>query len=234
MYHFDTKVRFSETDRERKLTLESIVDYFQDCSTFQTEELGVGFSYLLPQKLTWILCYWHIVVEEYPALGEKMSICTIPYDFRGFFGKRNFFIEKDGKRIVKADTLWTLFNTEKMVPQKVPEEVSSAYPKEDKIEMEYLSRKIIISGKEEAKDLIVISKHHLDCNDHVNNGQYIKIASVFLPDDFVIYQMRAEYRNQAHLGDVVYPYVYSEDKKIIVCLCDDEKRPYVVVEFQEK
>ena len=46
MYHFDTRVRFSETDRERKLTLEAIVDYFQDCSTYQTEELGVGFSYL--------------------------------------------------------------------------------------------------------------------------------------------------------------------------------------------
>ena len=115
MYCFESRVRFSETDKERKLTLEAIVDYFQDCSTFQTEDLGVGFSYLLPKNLTWILSYWHIVVEESPDLGENVLIGTLPYEFRGFFGKRNFFMEKEGRRIVKADSLWTLLDTEKII-----------------------------------------------------------------------------------------------------------------------
>lgn len=231
MYHFESRIRFSETDKERKLTLEAIVDYFQDCSTFQTEDLGVGFSYLLPRNLTWVLSYWHIIVEEYPALGEKVQICTLPYDFRGFFGKRNFFMEKEGRRIVKADSLWTLLDMEKMLPAKVPEEVSARYPKEEKIEMKYLPRKISISGEEKQAETLVIQKHHLDCNDHVNNGQYIKIASVYLPENFVIHQMRAEYKNQARLGDIIYPYIYREENKVTVCLCDEEKKPYVVVEF---
>ena len=234
MYHYESRVRFSETDKERRLTLEAIVDYFQDCSTFQTEDLGVGFSYLLPRNLTWVLSYWHIVVDEYPALGEKVEICTIPYDFRGFFGKRNFFMEKEGKRIVKADSLWTLLDMEKMLPVKIAKELSDRYPQgEEKIEMEYLPRKITISGTEESKETMVIQKHHLDCNDHVNNGQYIKMASVFLPENFKIRQMRAEYKNQARLGDVIWPYIYREENKITVCLCDEEKKPYVVVEFLE-
>ena len=231
MYHFESRIRFSETDKERKLTLEAIVDYFQDCSTFQTEDLGVGFSYLLPRNLTWVLSYWHIIVEEYPALGEKVQVCTLPYDFRGFFGKRNFFMEKDGRRIVKADSLWTLLDMKKMLPVKVPGEVSEKYPKEEKIEMEYLPRKISIFGEEKQEETLVIQKHHLDCNDHVNNGQYIKIASVYLPENFVIHQMRAEYKNQARLGDIIYPYIYREENKVTVCLCDEEKKPYVVVEF---
>lgn len=231
MYQFESRVRFSETDKERKLTLEAIVDYFQDCSTFQTEDLGVGFSYLLPKNLTWVLSYWHIIVEEYPNLGEKVQICTLPYDFRGFFGKRNFFMEKEGRRIVKADSLWTLLDMEKMVPAKVPEEVSKRYPEEEKIEMEYLPRKIAVNGEEKRAESMVIQKHHLDCNNHVNNGQYIKMASVYLPEKFAIAQMRAEYKNQAHLGDVIYPYIYTEENKITVCLCDQEKRAYVVVEF---
>lgn len=233
MYHFESRVRFSETDKERNLTLEAIVDYFQDCSTFQTEDLGIGFSYLLPKNLTWVLSYWHIIVEEYPALGEKVQVCTLPYDFRGFFGKRNFFMEKEGRRIVKADSLWTLLDMEKMLPVKVPEEVSARYPQEEKIEMEYLPRKIAISGEERQGEILVIQKHHLDCNDHVNNGQYIKMASVYLPEHFVIRQMRAEYKNQARLGDVIYPYIYRENNKVIVCLCNEEKKPYVVVEFTE-
>lgn len=233
MYHFNSRVRFSETDKERKLTLKAIVDYFQDCSTFQTEDLGVGFSYLLPRNWTWVLSYWHIVVEEYPALGEKIKIGTLPYDFKGFFGKRNFFIEtEEGKRIVKADSLWTLLDTQKMLPVKIAEEIRNSYPKEEKIEMDYLPRKIVITGEEEAAESITIHKHHLDCNDHVNNGQYVKIASVYLPENFKIMQMRAEYRNQARLGDVVYPYIYTEENKIIVSLCDDKKKPYVVVEFR--
>ena len=118
-----------------------------------------------------------------------------------------------------------------MLPVKIAPELSDRYPKEDKIEMEYLPRKIAVTGTEVSKETLVIQKHHLDCNDHVNNGQYIKIASVYLPEDFTIRQMRAEYKNQAHLNDVIYPYVYSETDKITVCLCDEEKKPYVVVEF---
>ena len=231
MYHYESRVRFSETDKERKLTLEAIVDQFQDCSTFQTEDLGVGFSYLLPKNLTWVLSYWHIVVEEYPDLGERIQICTLPYDFRGCFGKRNFFMEKGKRRIVKADSLWTLIDMEKMLPAKVPKEVSGKYPEEEKIDMEYLPRKIAIEGVENQAETLVIQKQHLDCNDYVNNGQYIKMASVYLPEDFAVSQMRAEYKKQAHLGDVIYPYIYEMERKITICLCDEEKRPYVVVEF---
>ena len=235
MYQYESKVRFSETDEKRKLTLEAIVDYFQDCSTFQTEELGVGFSYLLPKNLTWVLLYWHIVVEEYPSLGEKITVSTIPYDFKVFLGKRNFFMEKeDGNIIVKADSLWSLLDMKKMIPAKVPEEVIKKYPQEDKIEMEYLPRKIHVSGEERREESLTILKQHLDCNNHVNNGQYIKIASVYLPKDFEIGQMRAEYRKQAYLGDELFPYIYETEDKTTISLCDKEKQPYVIVEFQRK
>lgn len=235
MYQYQSKVRFSETDEKRKLTLQAVVDYFQDCSTFQTEELGVGFSYLLPRNLTWILLYWHIVVKEYPSLGEKITISTIPYEFKGFLGKRNFFMEKgDGTVIAKADSLWSLLDMQKMIPAKIPDEVVQTYPKEDKIDMEYLSRKITVEGEERRGESLVIQRHHLDCNNHVNNGQYIKIAGTCLPEGFEIRQMRAEYRKQAYLGDEVFPYIYEKNDKITVSLCDSEKQPYVVVEFQNR
>ena len=235
MYQYHSKVRFSETDEKRKLTLEAIVDYFQDCSTFQTEELGVGFSYLLPKNLTWILLYWHIVVEEYPSLGENITISTIPYDFKGFLGKRNFFMEKeDGKVIAKADSLWSLLDMEKMIPAKIPGEVIQVYPQEDKIEMEYLSRKITVLGEGRKEEPLLIQRHHLDCNNHVNNGQYIKMAGAYLPKEFEIRQMRAEYRKQAYLGNEIFPYIHENEDKITVRLCDADNQPYVVVEFQSR
>ena len=42
MYTFESRVRFSEADHTELLTLPGLVNYFQDCSTFQSEDIGYG------------------------------------------------------------------------------------------------------------------------------------------------------------------------------------------------
>mgnify|MGYP006990307153 CR=1 FL=1 len=42
MYSFESRIRYSETNFHKKLTLTGITNYFQDCSTFQSEDLGLG------------------------------------------------------------------------------------------------------------------------------------------------------------------------------------------------
>ena len=36
MYSFDSRVRYSEVDEDRKLSLTGVINYMQDCSTFQS------------------------------------------------------------------------------------------------------------------------------------------------------------------------------------------------------
>ena len=50
MYTFDSRIRYSEIDRSGRLSIPAVVDYFQDCSAFQSEELGVGVEYLANKK----------------------------------------------------------------------------------------------------------------------------------------------------------------------------------------
>ena len=57
------------------------------------------------------------------------------------------------------------------------------------------------------------------------------MAEEFLPDDFKVYQMRAEYKMQAKLGDVICPAVYCENGKVLVSLEDENGKPYAIVEF---
>lgn len=234
MYYFDSRVRFSETDHRARLSPQAIVDYFQDCSTFQTESLGVGFSYLEPKGLTWVLNYWQIVIEKYPVLGDEIRIGTFPYEFKSFMGKRNFFLEKDGEKIVKADSLWTLLDIKNIHPTKIPTEIQEKYKKEDPLTLDYEPRKIKISGEEEEEESFLVQRYHLDCNKHVNNGQYIKMAGVYLPSEFTVGQIRAEYKEQAFENDRIHPYVYYDKHKITVSLCKEDKKPYVVIEFKEK
>ena len=37
MYEFNSRVRYSEIDHHGTLTLPALINYFQDCSSFQSE-----------------------------------------------------------------------------------------------------------------------------------------------------------------------------------------------------
>ncbi len=232
MYTFDSKVRYSETDSEGKLTMASLINYFQDCSTFQSEELGVGVEYLRERQLVWVLSSWQIVVERYPELCEKVTVGTQPYDLKGFLGYRNFaMMDERGEYIAKANSLWSLLNTETGKPCPVPEIMFEKYPICPKLEMEYAPRKIAVPENGTDYEPIVVKKHHLDTNHHVNNQQFVGIAMDYLPEDFNIGQLRAEYKKQAFLDDVLYPYVTEAEGKVVVALRNEENAPYVIVEF---
>lgn len=231
MYTFDSRIRYSETDFAGKLSMASLINYFQDASTFQSEDIGMGTGHLKENHLAWVLSAWQIVVERYPNYCEHVTIGTMPYDMKGFLGYRNFcMMDKAGNYIAKANSLWSLLNTDTGRPVSVPEDMLAAYPLEEKLEMEYAPRRIAVPEGGGRKEPVVVKKHHLDTNHHVNNQQFIAIAMEYLEEDFVVGQIRAEYKMQAFLDDVLIPYVVREDDKTVVALEDEKGSPYVIVE----
>ena len=125
MYTFESRVRYSETDETGRLSVTGIMNYFQDCSTFQSEDLHMGISYLEEEKRAWWLNSWQIVIDRYPSLGEKIQISTYPHGFKGIYGYRNFLIrDESGAVIVKADSCWFFYDLEKGCPARVtPKEI---------------------------------------------------------------------------------------------------------------
>lgn len=236
MYTFTSRVRYSETDSREFLTLPAIVDYFQDCGTFQSHELGLGVKYLKESHLAWVLSSWQIIVEEYPKLCDEIVIGTFPHSFKSFMGQRNYILDRsDGKRMAYANALWTLLDTETMKPARVTDEMMEKYVLSQKLDMEYAPRKIIQAAgdgwMESWQDSFFVMQHHLDSNYHVNNAQYIKMAQVYLPEGTDVAQLRAQYRRQAHLGDKIVPHTAQKDGQYIISLCDEENEPYAVMEF---
>ena len=73
-YTFDSRVRYSEVDHQGTLTLPALMNYLQDCSTFQSEDIGVGLSVLRERKRAWLLSYWQVEVRRYPKLGERITV----------------------------------------------------------------------------------------------------------------------------------------------------------------
>ena len=232
MYSFDSCVRYSEVGEDKKLTLNGMINYFQDCSTFHSEELHVGVGKLEALQRVWVLSSWQIVIDRYPSLCERIRISTWPYQFQGFLGWRNFTMtDGDGRMLAWANSLWTFLDTQTGRPARVPEEFENAYGLEERLDMNYASRKLPMPKGGETGDPFAVQKHHLDTNHHVNNGQYIQMAREYVPEDFRIRQMRAEYKKSALLGDMIYPVTAFEDGRYTIGLCDELGKPYAVVEL---
>jgi acyl-ACP thioesterase len=236
MYTLESRIRYSEVDSEGKLTLLSLLDYFQDCSTFQSEDLGLGVGYLREKHKVWLMSFWQIDIDRYANLCEHVKITTHPYEFKHCLGFRNFgMIGEDQEQIAVANTLWTLVDTETGKMSKPEQEMLERYALEPKADMEYLSRKINFTQQGEAEAPILVGRHHLDTNHHVNNGQYVAIACDLIPEDFKIDRMRASYHKQAFLGDILYPVIYRESEHCIgISLNDSEGEPYAKIEFTQR
>ncbi len=239
MYTFDSRIRYSEVDKDAYLTIESLIDYFQDCSTFQTQDGPATMEYLKERKIAWVLNSWQIVINRYPRLCEEVTIGTIPYDLKGFFGHRNFFMDtRDGERLAIANSVWTLFDFEKGVPARITPEIVEAYPLEERLPMDYGDRKIMVPKEAEVLtgEEILVRSHHLDTNNHVNNGQYIRMAIESLPDKAIkVTALRAEYKRQALLGDTLLPEIRKVSKNgamtYTINLKDVSNNPVCIVEL---
>lgn len=232
-YTFDSRIRFSEVDHTKRITLPGIINYFQDCSTFHSESLGVGIDYCTEHKRAWILSSWQVVVERYPELGESVRVSTWATDFKGLYGIRNFCMQ-DGnhQNVAYANSMWVYMDVEKGRPVKPDAAEIELYGIGEPLEMEYAPRKIALPKEVWQMEAFPVRKYHIDTNEHVNNCQYVQMALEVLPEETEIGNLRVEYKKSAVYGDMIYPKLAMEEERTVVELCDEAGKPYAVVEFE--
>ena len=232
-YTFDSKVRFSEVDHTGRITLPGIINYFQDCSTFQSESIGLGVDYFAEHNRAWVLTYWQVVIEEYPRLAQEISIATWATEFKSMLGKRNFCMtDENGNDVAYANSLWVYMDIERGRPARPDESEIAPYGTGEPYEMTYESRKIPLPTESEELESFPVRRYHIDTNEHVNNCQYVQMALESLPKDKEVHQMRVEYKKSAVYGDMIYPRIAAEDDRTVVELCDENAKPYAVIEFR--
>lgn len=68
----------------------------------------------------------------------------------------------------------------------------------------------------------------------MNNQQFIDMAMDYLPASFSIRQVRAEYKKQAFLDDILVPRVSEADGRVVVTLSDEGGALCMTAEFTGK
>lgn len=237
MYTYNTEVRYSQIDSDALMTLSAMVDDIQDCSTMHVAKRGMPTMKLRQEhNQAWILNSWQIVIERRPKLGELIDVSTIPYEFKGGCGFRNFLIEDENKeKIVKVNSVWTLINATSGFPMRVSDEAKTGIELDEKLDMEYLPRKIELpEGEFKENGIVEVKRSQLDTNNHVNNARYIDIALDYIPEDLDVYMLRVQYNLPARKGDKIVVKTYSKDKLYYVLLESMDKELYVALEFTER
>ena len=176
MYDFKSRVRYSEVNSERQLTLPALIDYLQNCCTFQSEDMNIGVEYLEQHHAAWVLSSWEIVMNRYPKLAEHITVSTWPYSFKGFYGYRNFTIKDEAGEICAfANSVWVYMDTATMRPVRIAKEVQDAYipVMDEAIQYDWSDRKIRIEGTPVEKEPVLVQRFHIDTNHHMMENIFL-------------------------------------------------------------
>ena len=235
MYSFTERVRYTELDENRNLSLTSIINYMQDCCIYEAEDKGVGIDWLKEHHTAWMLISWQVKILRRPVFCEHVKITTWATGFRHFLGTRNFTIENEetGELLIYAYSEWAYVNTETQKPErKVPEKELVAYGTHEPLDKEFEKGRLSVPEMMEARPPITVTELNLDTNHHVNNGQYVALACSVLPEGTGQFtDFHCDVRQQSVLGDILFPYVSKENGTTVVVLNDPEGKPKLVARF---
>lgn len=235
MYSYHDRASYSRIDKDGLLGISDIVNSMQDCCLFHSQDVGHSAIDLLKKNRAWLVSSWHVVFKRRPTMGEYFTVHTWPYKFRGIFGCRNFLMETEDKEVLAyADSRWFYFDPSTGTPVRVDQDEIDAYPTEPPYEMEYSSRKVSCPDNLTLVEEIPVCENYLDTNNHVNNGQYIRLAANVLPIGFEVSEFRAEFRLAAKMGDTLYIRTASDEDKFYVIFTDADGEPYFLSEFMKK
>lgn len=246
MYSLDSKVRYSECDEHGRLSLLSLINYLQDCSTFNSESINRGVGFMAKRNQAWLIAAWQIEIEHLPHFYDDIRVSTWCHTMGRTLASRNFVMsDSDGNQLVRADSLWFVFDFAKGRAVRITEDQRIYLTDEPPLDMPPTMRRLPVEGPSVEAPSVTVSEMHLDTNRHVNNAQYIGMATSALaatagpdaPDRIDdIERICVQYKNQALLGDTIVPRVHGDERICTVDLTDPAGESYAVVrlEFREK
>ena len=242
MYTIESRVRYSECDEHGCLSLTSLINYLQDCTTFHSEDIGRGVAYMQERGIAWLIAAWQIEIVRLPRFCDHIRVNTWCHDMARTLASRNFTIcDHDGSELVRADSLWFIYDFKAARPVRIPPSQMVYLDDAKPLDMPKTQRRLSIEGQGTAMTPVVVSEEHLDTNRHVNNAQYLGMAMAALTEHLGpstsfattdISRICIQYKQQALLGDVIVPIVYGDSDVRTISLSNGEGDPYAVVRLE--
>lgn len=242
MYSLEGRVRYSECDEHGNLSLLSMINYLQDCTTFHSEDIGRGVAYMSERGLAWLIAAWQIEISELPRFTDHIQVSTWCHTMARTMAVRNFTITRpDGTELVRADSLWFVYDAKAGRPIRIPADQHVYLSDEPPLDMPPTKRRLPVEGPFVEAPAITVGELHLDTNRHVNNAQYLGMAVNALAEVYGaevagrttdIRRICVQYKRQALLGDIIVPRLHAEGTTCTVDLADEQGDSFSVVRIE--
>ncbi|KAA6342752.1 hypothetical protein EZS27_009521 [termite gut metagenome] len=194
-------------DFNGKLTLGVLGNHSLNCAGFHATERGFGIASLNEENYTWVLSRLAIELDDMPNQYEKFTVRTWVEDVYRLFTNRNFaYINKDGKAIGYARSVWAMINVNTRKPADLLSMHGGSiadYICDERCPIAKPSR-IKVSAQDAAATTFV-KYSDIDINGHVNSIRYIEhILDLFPMEVYKAMHIRRfeiAYITESYYGD---------------------------------
>ena len=199
-----------------KLTMGVLGNHLLNCAGFHASERGFGIAEINENHYTWVLSRLAIELEDMPRQYEDFAIHTWIENVYRLFTDRNFeLVNKDGKTIGYARSVWAMISMETRKPADLLTlhgECLNQYVSDRECPISKPNRVKVVQDNSVAEYLTKYSD--IDINGHVNSIKYIEhILDLFPMETFKqksIRRFEVSYVAESYYGDMLS--FYMEEK----------------------
>jgi medium-chain acyl-[acyl-carrier-protein] hydrolase len=205
-------------DFQGHLTMGVLGNCLLNCASFHAADHGFGIAEINDENYTWVLSRIAIEMTEMPYQYEPFEISTWVENVYRLFTDRNFsIVNKDGKTIGYARSIWAMINVVTRKPAdllKIHEGKIVNYICTPPCPIDRPSR-ITLSDEGEIASTHIVKYNDIDINGHVNSIRYIEHVLDLFPMDLYqkkrIRRYEIAYVAESYYGDKLDFYL-SKDK----------------------
>ena len=192
-------VDIHDVDYNGVARLSSLMRYIQSAAQTQLTVNGKSYEELRKMNRGFILSRIKMEFTEPVRAYEPLTAVTYPCESRGYSFLRCYALEKDGRTIGKAVSIWALIDTETRALVKVNDfELGLDLHEPHNLE---LTRFTVPSIMKEV-GTYTVNYGDVDQNRHMNNTRYPDMYSSFLPlEGKRIRTLSINYRAEARSGE---------------------------------
>ncbi|MCI4445511.1 MAG: hypothetical protein JHC32_05730 [Candidatus Aminicenantes bacterium] len=205
-----------DTDYLGKAHLSALMNYLQDAARLHSIREGFSVFDLFKKGVTWVVSRYHLNINRYPALGQKILVETWASGKHSYYALRDFeaYDEKQNK-ILSATSSWMIIDLNSRRPVKV----ENLFPDDLVLHERALEDDFPLLPIVESLDYKTTFRalfEDLDFNRHVNNVIYSRWALEGMPQEVLfssrLFELEINYRAEAFYGDEIEVITQKPDK----------------------
>lgn len=223
MFEFEHKVRYSDYKDFDTVKVSTALELIQEAAIQDSDQFGYSIEKLREMNLAWLLLGYNVHFNKRISAHSPITTFTAVKSMKAATSVRGAILYQDGEIVAKSIANWFMFDTKKMKPSRIPEEMLTCYGDYDYNDDFFTYKKPEILKIENPCYTIRVSNKEIDTNRHLNNEKGAELLMDALPFDFFFTDMSIVYKNQARLGDVLG-----------VCVKELENGYYVHLETENK